>query len=232
MEDENELEGALEASWGDVGEAALGFAEEYVPGGSHFVQAMELLWPERRFDKKMRRIEWKWLIDDVPATKKIVERIETLAEEHGATLADIAATLEAIDEVSRKTTNPSKRQLLRNAAVNAFDPEMFEEGMTRLYLKAIETLEYGDIDTLRMLYSVSNSSDLEGVRRVSVGGRDADVNYMPRHHAQFGGMWLRRLTEHECIYGPHGNVYQISHFGCGLLDFLAEPEELNPDSDD
>lgn len=63
--------------------------------------------------------------------------------------ADVAATFREFHDVYARTTDRKKRELLANAIVNAFDPELYEQAITQELIALFDSLTYADVAALR-----------------------------------------------------------------------------------
>ncbi len=171
----------------------------------------------------IHRSQHAWMTDLLP---EIEDRLRTLEErlaESAPTAADVFAFVEAVGRVSRKTADSEKRRLLRAAVVNAFDPEMYEQGLTLRLLSILEELEYGDVAFLRQL-------DEGESLQVVVEGRHEDWPVsLARHHV---GVLLDSglvETNQENVSAPRripGSLYgAVTVLGNRLLQLVAEPAQ-------
>ena len=131
--------------WVEAGFAVL-------PYGAAFkaILGPSLKTADRRLAEEMPRIRMEWLLESVGSMQdQLKQLMEALPEPDRPRPADFVAFIEAADRVSRKTADSKKRRLLRNALVNAWNPELYEDGLSLRLLSLLEALEYGDICVLR-----------------------------------------------------------------------------------
>lgn len=107
---------------------------------------------ERGSYSKTERLRWKEFEDVVDMLPEVARALVTLGEKIDAkempNASDIAATIEAYQRASRKTQNAAKRKYLRNALRNAFNQKAYEHGMTIVFFKLMEEMEYQEIKVL------------------------------------------------------------------------------------
>ncbi len=114
-------------------------------------------------EKVLHALQFKWLIEQIPQIQNKLNRLlQIIPPEDHPEPSDISAIFEAAYRVSRKTADPKKRKLLKAALINAFDKELYLEGMTLRLMGILEDLYYGDIDILnRLNIEVQGNSSLK-----------------------------------------------------------------------
>ena len=83
-------------------------------------------------------------------------------EDQSAVIADANAIVRLYLDAWTGAPDRKIRELVENAAVNAFDPDKYDEGLTRVLLSKIAKLEYGDIAALRQIASVPSAETTRG----------------------------------------------------------------------
>lgn len=113
-------------------------------------------------EQRLVTLNWKWLLQQV---EEIQNRLDILLEElpveEQPQPTDVAAVIRAVIKASEKTADHQKRQLLKNALVNAFNREQYQAGLTLRLLSILEDLEYGDIYVLRKILKSEESKNNE-----------------------------------------------------------------------
>ena len=164
-----------------------------------------------------KTVEWRWAIDTLSRVeRKLDELREALPPDQHPSAEDVAATLRSIEEVSRKTADAKKRRLLRNALVNAFDPDLYKQGLTRRLLRILEDLEYGEVALLARI-----PKDPWTQVHVLLEKADravATASTLNGHH-------LQTLIAKGLVMEIHnGELVSAAAFGEALLDLVREPE--------
>jgi hypothetical protein len=112
--------------------------------------------------KVLHSLQFNWLLEQLPSIQnKLDILLKSLPAEEQPVPSDISALFEAATRVSRKTADSQKRRLLKLALVNAFDKDLYNEGITLRLMKILENLFYGDIQFLNRLKCESKHSYAE-----------------------------------------------------------------------
>lgn len=164
-----------------------------------------------RADKAVAVDQAGWMFDRV-------SDLEESVRQHGEQLegfrwSDVGPVVEALAAAHRTTADPNKRKLLEAAARNAFDPEIYQSGMTVVLLEKLERLSYGDVVLLRGLDSERsvNDTDLEAHHAQMLA--DERLVYLRRYggsarfsigRTELGKMLLRLLIEDVPAREPNG----------------------------
>jgi hypothetical protein len=210
-------------TWRD-GVEVLAEAANFIPGAGEAIKAtigLGKFSPEER----LKNEQFKWLLERVEQmSKQISNLLLKLPPEKQPEPADVAAVLEAAMEASRKTVGYQKRQLLKNAVVNAFDLEQYEAGLTLRLFSILEKVEYGDVE---LLYRLANNA----LERISVQSINTG-NSLIFHHLQV----LQDLAL-VMVYNHNPNAplaidfmsahLVVSEIGKRFLKFVAEPEVVD-----
>ncbi len=209
----------------DVVDAAFAL----MPGGQAFKHLTGSYFetPDRRLARAHGRLEFEWLLDDVAEIKERVKRLcEERKPEEQPTAADIGSLLEAANRVSRKTADDRKRRLLRRAVLNAFDSDLYEQGLNLRLLRILEDLEYGDVVLLKDLAEDKKSSNVSDWLK---GGGKIWAEKIEDHH-------LRNLVDPGLVFAsvpPQDRAWATGRFqaratelGKLLLTMLREPVRM------
>lgn len=93
--------------------------------------------------------EWReWVTESLKRLSTHVEAWNDRPKEERPTGTDVAAVVEAARRIYERTGDRKKRELLRTAIVNAFDPELYREGLHIRLIRILDDLEYGDLEIL------------------------------------------------------------------------------------
>lgn len=125
-----------------------------VPGGTVFQKAAGdlLRTPDARSARREVPQRLEWLTEEAEQIKANLELLVKRLEQRDQPTRDgIEAILNKLDEASRVTADPAKRRLLRHAAVNAFDYDLYWKGETLALLELLRDMTYGDIACLRQI---------------------------------------------------------------------------------
>lgn len=91
------------------------------------------------FEQRQAKMQW------------VVEEFEHRLGTLEARPSDLAALLDASYKVWQSTADAKKRNLLGNALRNAFDPKLYDEGLTLRLLSILRDLDYGDVHVLKRM---------------------------------------------------------------------------------
>ena len=212
-------------SWRD-GAEVLADAADFIPGLGSLIKASVGLGdysPEARLKER----QFKWVIQKVgEISHKIDILIQKLPPDEQIEAADVAAIINAAMKASEKTADAKKRKLLKNAVVNAFDIEQYQEGMTLRLLSILENVEYGDVEMLRNVY-LKNVKETSGTQiKTLKSNASSGVGDILFHH-------LKILEDQDLIVmwnkgSPLGvgsqGVTIISKLGEVFLEFVKEAQ--------
>lgn len=173
--------------------------------------------------KQVQKQQWLWLLQLAARMSKKIEELHQAQPGQGPTPADIGAVLAAVIAASHKTADRKKRELLEIAAVNSFDSDLYDGGMTLRLIAMMEDLVYGDILALRACMELHELSD---------ASRRGQPDFVVKTFTKLGGTrnlldhHLEKLWEHGLVVS---GVRQIEPLGCLLLLLLRE-DRLDSDS--
>jgi len=175
------------------------------------------------------------VLDEViPQIAKRVEDLNDSSADQTAMLGNMVAIFREWERAWSNAVDAKKRRLLMAALVNAFDREVYEEGLTATLFRIADKLDYGDIRTLR---AVQDGGGLD--RRIpEIGPYAGNQGALVRWH-------LERLRGHGLVHWDPGiersespthdavgSVVRRSDLGTALLEFLqTEGERAEPTSD-
>lgn len=167
---------------------------------------------------------------DQAATSAVEANINRLiAEGQKVTPDDLHAALKGVLQASESTIGADKRELLKRALVNAFDPELYKQGLAARVFKALAEVEYQDVLLLRDLskrrgvfrLTAAHTSDPDRVDALFLGSQEWQDST-----AQAS---LRALERHALVMvynvdfvGSSGAVV-LTGFGRHFLAYLREP---------
>lgn len=202
------------------GAAIIADAASQIPGLGAVLKAalgLEQYSPEERLKER----QFQWLVKQIPnMQKKLDVLIAQLPEEERPEPADVAATIHASIEASQKTADAKKRQLLKNALVNAFDIQQYRAGLTLRLFTILRDVEYGDVKLLRYIKNKKEKADVSALFR-SFGG-------LVIHHIEvLEKLRLITLWGHQRgdnLDRNSGGYAVVSELGSRFLNFVAEPD--------
>jgi hypothetical protein len=200
------------------------------------------------FDDVRERAAAQALSDVMPALQERVRRLE--GADVGFTPADAAAALPWWWDAFKATHGAKKRELLMAALCNSFDPEVYEQGLTRVLFGLMAALDYGELWMLREKMPADGVElfhdpergpgwlDASGAQHLQV---DEDGASMESHHLrrllEVGVVHIREalpLNQDEQLYAnaigaPLRDIrrvrrLQVSGLGERLRRLLASPE--------
>lgn len=165
---------------------------------------------------------------DEAATAAVEANIDRLlAEGHKVTPDDVYAALKGVLQASERTIGADKRELLKRALVNAFDPELYKQGLAVRVFKALEAVEYQDVLVLRRLEARSTrmirSQHDKSPDGCLVETLDDWLNsILPRSVETLIDGGLAFLSGNLSVYNPGENFIRITGFGRHFLAYLRE----------
>lgn len=219
------------ASWRDAAEVILSAADIIpIPGVGAAIKAvvsLSLGLGKYSPDERLKDKQFKWVVSEIgKISHKIDILIQKLPPDEQIEAADVAAIINAAMKVSAKTADAKKRKLLKNAVVNSFDIEQYQEGLTLRLFSILENVEYGDVEILRQICQ-KNIKEKDGTHistlKILPSSGIGDILY---HH-------LKILEEQDLIVmwnkaNPLGagsqGVTKISDLGEKCLEFIKETQ--------
>lgn len=131
--------------------------------------------------EKNKEMQWSWLLHSVAGMSASIEILIKDLEQQSEwpTPDDISSILSAANRISKKTADAKKRRLLQQAIVNAFDSELYRQGIVLRLMKLLEDLQYGEIELLERILSAEADADREfGIFKHSKSstGRESKIN--------------------------------------------------------
>lgn len=207
-----------EVTWRD-GAEILADAANLLPGLGQAIKLSVGLGkysPEERIKEK----QFKWVLEQISnISEKLDKLLNSLPIEEQPEPADVAAIIEAAMETSRKTSGAKKRQLLKNAVVNAFDPEQYQMGLSLSFFSILQNVEYGEVELLSKL---AENSEAIGVQSLS-----NQPNSLVYHHLELLNklglvlIWNRGQNP----LGMDIQAYtRVSEFGRKFLGFVCKTD--------
>jgi hypothetical protein len=152
---------------------------------------------EQRLDEIVRQDSWEFVSDAAVD----MERFKEAWSGSPPTPTDVVATVMQAVDIYRRTNNRNKRELLRAALVNAFNPDFYEEGLTRRLLRLVDELEYGDI------YWLGRIIDMSQTPNTTVGEHHLDGAAL--HHCEVLAEY-RLIERHQWQLAPRTGGYSTS----------------------
>jgi hypothetical protein len=166
---------------------------------------------------------WEFVNEAATHVHQVMNSWEGVPEDERPKPAEIGAILHEAVKAARGAVNGKKRRLLRNAVVNAFSRQAYEDGFARRLFRILDELEYGDVHVLQELAKIEEDSRIHLTTFAGAQGSER------RHHigilATHGLVVVRANTT-----GTPGSVdaaqgfVRASEFGRRLLKFVGEPE--------
>jgi|GEM_PF-4808951 len=159
-------------TWKDSAEFLAEAASAVPLAGPAIKKGVEIALGLGQYDReeRLQALQWRWLLEKIPAIEqKIDVLLKHLPSDKQPEAADVAAVFGAVIQASKKTADVNKRRLLKNALINAFDPEQYQAGLTLRLISILEDLEYGDVELLGKISKAEQSgfnemsADLEKV---------------------------------------------------------------------
>jgi hypothetical protein len=202
-------------------------AADAATGGLTAVLASAMKWigirtAAQRLDEAVNQDFEDWVTDAVIGWKRFEEQWRAIPEQERPRPSDISAVLEAVQRVYRRTADRKKREVLRQAVINAFDPALYAEGLTLRLLRIVEELEYGDVAMLRRLAEADTGS----MKAATIPRANEALD---RHHlqqlrqAQLVLIPVARRAE-DVLSGGNWDV-RVAELGHRMLRLLAEPHQ-------
>ena len=122
-----------------------------VGGVKALAQALGITTANQRMNAYLQQEFEDWISSIAIELQARIEQLEDTASK--PTASDVLALVTAVQKVYENTGDQTKRDLLRRAVVNAFDPDLFHKGVTLRLLSILDDLTYGDVFLLRELAS-------------------------------------------------------------------------------
>jgi hypothetical protein len=224
--DKSQLNSHLkELTWRD-GAEILADAANLIPGLGNAIKAivgLDKYSPQERIKDR----QFQWVLEQISKISgKLDKLLAELPLEEQPEPADVAAIIEAAMEASRKTAGAEKRQLLKNAVVNSFNPAQYQTGLTLRFFSILQDVEYGDVELLRRIASASNAVQLK-----SLGNSSNSLDY---HHLQVLNKLDLVLIWNHALNTPlemntESAHTKISELGGKFLEFVAQTNEVEVD---
>jgi hypothetical protein len=163
---------------------------------------------------------WDFVNEAATHVHQVMNSWEGVPENERPKPAEIGAVLHEAVKAARGAVNRDKRRLLRNAIVNAFSKEMYEEGLVRRLLRVLDDLEYGDVHTLNDFSGVEG----ENTQLRKFGGATGSAR---RHHVGvLAAHGLISITGYDKDAPPeesHNGWIAMTHLGRRLLALVKDP---------
>lgn len=224
--DKSQLNSHLkELTWRD-GAEILAEAANLIPGVGHAIKAivgLDKYSPQERIKDR----QFQWVLEQISKISgKLDKLLVELPLEEQPEPADVAAIIEAAMEASRKTAGAKKRQLLKNAVVNSFNPAQYQAGLALRFFSILQNVEYGDVELLRRIASASDAVQIK-----SLGN---SINSLAYHHLEVLNKLDLVLVWNHNSNTPLGmNTTQahtkMSELGEKFLEFVAQTDEVEVD---
>jgi hypothetical protein len=216
-------------SWRDGAEVILSAADIIpIPGVGTAIKAVisaSLGLGKYSPDERLKDKQFKWVVSEIEKiSHKINILIQKLPPDEQIEAADVAAIINAAMKASEKTADAKKRKLLKNAVVNAFDIEQYQEGMTLRLFSIFEDVEYGDVEMLHRVFQKKGTntpaSDYKNTDSLSKSGNSAstDMCDISVHHLEI----LRRQDLILCFNGVQPELLESVTVGYILITDLGK----------
>ena len=178
-------------------------------------------------ENRLKEKQFKWLLEETARISQKLNILMTeLPEDERPEPADVAAIMEAALKVSRKTAGSDKRKLLKNAVINSFDLDQYQNGLTLRFFSILENVEYGDVEQLRKINAMRENNTY-GVSNATLHpSQNAERGALVWHH-------LKILEKQDLIFtwnqdGVIGSSQygycKVNDLGKKFLEFLRQPE--------
>jgi hypothetical protein len=157
------------------------------------------------------------LADRAPEIEANLSRLVDAGE---GSASDLRAIIEQFLAAISAQGDRRVRELIENAAVNAFNPAKYAQGVTRRVLAFLSELEYPDIELLRRLYreSVQNSGGRPPTPWNTPGSLDGD------HATRLLERRLIRASRTDGVMGHPEAQAAITQMGIRLLEHIDREE--------
>ena len=208
-------------SWRN-GAEILANAADFIPGLGTAIKAGVGL-GDYSPDARLKEKQFKWAVEEIAKiSHKIDILLQKLPPDEQIEAADVAAIINAAMKASEKTADAKKRKLLKNAVVNAFDVEQYQEGLTLRLFKILEQVEYGDVEVLKQVLEESKKQAKGSLIEFNVNRKGS----MKEHHLGIL-INLTLISEYGTTYKERERYHKIviSEMGERLLDFISKPEQ-------
>ncbi len=170
---------------------------------------------EERMNQAIQEDWLDWVSENVIEWERWRQAWEEIPKQERPTATDVVNLLGQLRKVFEKTDNHGKRRHLRAALINAFNPELYQQGLTKRLLSTLERLEYGDV---RALLHLANDHDEQEVAPMN----DKQFAYHLKILVAVEAAVPRRtLTERHRLRVPPS----ITWYGRQLLRLLREPAD-------
>jgi hypothetical protein len=134
------------------------------------------------------------------------------------------AVAEGLDRALRSTADPNKRKLLERAASRAFDPEIYEAGLTLVLLERLGRLTYGDVAYLRR--ALEKEERHKKASATAPGDRlsPEDQPLAPANKATLEAFHQEQLASAGLVWIPGSQMF-VTELGKRMLALLCAPEQ-------
>ena len=187
-------------------------------------------------NERLKNKQFNWVINEIG---KISHRIDILLNklpsDEQIEAADVAAIINSAMKASEKTADAKKRQLLKNAVVNSFDIEQYQQGLTLRLFKILEEVEYGDVQILSVVKEInvegigySEKYEIKSLLKNLQNENSSGIGNIFYHHLEILEkqnlvvIW-NRLSNQPLGIASQGNV-QITDLGKKFLEFVKETQ--------
>lgn len=165
--------------------------------------------------QRLRHSQLEFIIDILEGLQERFDRLEReLEEEEMPNAAEAAAIFEHAIGAARVNTSRDKRRLIQNALLNAFDPELYREGMVVRMFELLGGLEYPELHLLHDIGSKMKRGMAKQDSRAALS--TMTKNPLFHHHKE-------RLESLRLISGSYIDLKATS-LGHYLLRFISEPD--------
>ncbi len=214
-----------EIGWNNVKEVVAD-AFKLIPGLDRAVDYV-MGTGEYSSENRLKEKQFKWLLEETSRISQKLNILMTkLPEDERPEPADVAAIMEAALKVSRKTAGSDKRKLLKNAVVNSFDLDQYQNGLTLRFFSILENVEYGDVEQLRKIADKKSSVVFNKELYLSQSTHRGALVW---HHLKIlDKQGLISTWNQDGVIGVSKNgCIQVTDLGKKFLEFLRQPEIIS-----
>lgn len=158
---------------------------------------------------------------------------------HQVKSGDIAAVVRAQRKARQSTYTAEKRAMLRNAAINAFDPEVYKQGLAIRMMRLLDEVEFADVVILRRIKDTATPNDPHknvplphtDIRRLGLPIFDESLLLHHLDVLQRHGLIRRFKDYHYMTRNEDGTNVLVLGLGHALLRYISDPAWLRPADD-
>ena len=157
-----------------------------------------------------------------PARKNGAKLREELGDDAPG-VPEVMSTYTIAEQVMRGATNKSKLKLIQSATSNAFDPELYKQGLSRHLFATLDRLEYPEIELLERIHEAQRPLDAGVPVVLTNATKKQNMNDL-RSDVELWNYFVKKLSEENLIV-PNGSYrFAITPYGHAFLEFVESPD--------